>query len=166
MSGDSASVSVYVAVAPPDAFEVFTREIDLWWRQGPAYRIAGRRRGQIHFEEGVGGRLFESFDQRTFEVGRVTAWDPPGRLAFEWRGVNFKPDEKTLVEVSFAPQREGTVVTVRHSGFASLPPDHPVRHGRQGADFARELGMWWAGLMRSLREHVAARPVRPLTPTE
>jgi hypothetical protein len=69
MSGDSASASVYVAAAPPDAFDVFTREIDLWWRQGPAYRIAGRRRGQIHFEEGVGGRLFESFEERTFEVG-------------------------------------------------------------------------------------------------
>jgi len=80
----------------------------------------------------------------------------------EWRGVNFKPQEKTLVEVSFEPSGEGTLVTVRHSGWASLPDDHPVRHGFVGPEFSRMIGLWWGELMTSLREHVDAhRPERP-----
>lgn len=165
--GDSASVSVHVDVEPEDAFAVFTEEIDLWWRTGPAYRVAGRNRGRLYFEPHLGGRLFETFEgprkSHTIDVGRVTEWDPPRRLALVWRGVNFKPHEQTLVEVGFTPQGDGTLVTVRHSGWASLPDDHPARHGRTGAAFIREIGMWWSSLMTSLREHVAARP-RPQDP--
>jgi hypothetical protein len=28
--------------------------------------------------------------------GKVILWEPPSRLALEWRGVNFKPGEKTF----------------------------------------------------------------------
>jgi uncharacterized protein YndB with AHSA1/START domain len=162
--GDRAKVTVFVAVTPEDAFEVFTKEIDLWWKQGPKFRIAGRRRGQLHFEGGVGGRLFESFTASqasaatlTVEVGHITAWDPPARLAFEWRGTNYEPDQKTFVEVQFEPSGRGTNVTVVHSGWSSLPDDHPARHGKTGAEFARFVGMWWSELMTSLREHIATR---------
>ena len=161
MSGDSAKVTVFVAVPPTVAFEVFTREIDRWWRTGPKFRIAGRRRGVLTFEEGPNGRLFESFElpsgPRAFEVGRVTAWEPPARLELEWRGVNFKPHEKTLVEVRFQPMRDGTQVTVEHRGWSALPPEHPARHGLQGADFARMIGMWWGELLTSLREYSATK---------
>jgi uncharacterized protein YndB with AHSA1/START domain len=160
-TGDAASVSVLVRVAPADAFDVFTREIDLWWKQGPQFRIAGRRRGQLFFECGAGGRLFETFESargpRTFEVGKVTLWDPPRRLELEWRGVNFKPGEKTSVEVTFAESASGTLVTVRHQGWSSLPEDHPVRHGLVGPAFSRMIGLWWGQLMTSLREHVETR---------
>lgn len=155
MTGDSVKVSVFVAVSQADAFEIFTREIDAWWRQGPKYRIAGRRRGKLFFEEGVGGRLFESFDDRTIEVGKVTVWEPPTRLALEWRGVNFKPHEKTFVDVGFEPSNDGTLVTVRHYGWSALPDDHPVRHGLVGREFTSMIGMWWGSLMTSLREHIA-----------
>ena len=145
-------------VPPESAFEVFTQEIDQWWRTGRAYRIGGKRPGRIYFEPGPGGRLFETFESksgsRTFQVGTVTAWEPPGRLELEWRNVNFKPGEKTLVEVKFEKAREGTMVTVRHSGFSVLPPRHPARHGLEGADFSRMIGGWWGSLMTSLREHV------------
>jgi uncharacterized protein YndB with AHSA1/START domain len=159
--GDSASASVFVRVGREDAFDIFTREIDAWWRTGPQYRIAGRRRGQIFLEPKLGGRMFETFDlttgSRTIEVGKVTEFEPPARLALEWRGVNFKPHEKTFVEVSFEAQGEGTMVTVRHRGWSALPDDHPARHGKTGADFARMIGMWWGGLLTSLREHVDQR---------
>lgn len=158
-AGDAARVTVYVAVTPEDAFEVFTCEIDAWWRSGPKYRIAGRRRGQLTFEPGVGGRFFETFElssgSRTVEVGKVTVWEPPQRLEFEWRGVNFAPGESTRVEVSFRPAGEGTEVTVRHSGWSVLRDDHPARHGLSGADFSRMIGLWWGGLMSALREHVS-----------
>ena len=162
-AGDSARVSVFVRVAVEDAFETFTREIDLWWRTGPAYRIAGRRRGQLVFEPRLGGRLFETFESptrpegHTIEVGRVTAWEPPRRLALTWRGVNFAPHEVTEVEVSFEPSGEGTMVTVVHAGWSALPPDHPARHGQVGADFSRMIGMWWGGLMTAFRHHVRSR---------
>ncbi len=160
-AGDAARVSVFVRVAPDDAFDVFTREIDLWWRTGPRYRIAGKKPGQLFFEPKLDGRLFETVElgagPRTFEVGRVTRWDPPSSIALEWRGVNFKPGEKTFVEVAFEPQDEGTLVTVLHRGWSALPEDHPARHGLTGADFSRMIGMWWGELMTSLREHVASR---------
>ena len=157
--GDAATATVFVAIAPSDAFDVFTREIDRWWRTGPRYRIGGRRRGQLFFEPRLGGRLFETFEistgSRTVEVGRVTAWEPPLRLSLEWRGVNFKPEEKTFVDVTFAPSGEGTLVTVRHHGWSALPAGHPARHGLVGPDFSRMIGMWWGGLLTSLREHAA-----------
>ncbi len=160
-AGDSAAASVFVRVAREDAFEIFTNEIDAWWRTGPKYRIAGRRRGRIFIEPKLGGRLFETFElstgSRTIEVGKVTVFEPPARLALEWRGVNFKPNEKTFVEVSFEEQGEGTMVTVRHRGWSALPDDHPARHGKVGADFARMIGLWWGGLLTSLREHVDQR---------
>jgi uncharacterized protein YndB with AHSA1/START domain len=161
-AGDVAQVTVSVAVPPSLAFEIFTQEIDLWWKRGRAYRIAGRERGQLTFEPGVGGRLFETWESgghpRTVVTGTVVAWDPPSLLAFEWRGVNFKPDEKTLVEVRFAETESGnTQVTLRHSGWAALPDDHPVRHGAVAAEFIRRMGMWWGALLGGLREHSLSR---------
>jgi uncharacterized protein YndB with AHSA1/START domain len=149
---------VLVAVSPSDAFAVFTEEIDLWWRVGPQYRIAGKRPGKLYIEGGPSGRLFESYETkagaRTFEVGKVVLWEPPHRLSLEWRGVNFKPNESTLVEVSFQPSPSGTLVTVKHRGWASLPPEHPARHGLQDSAFTRMIGMWWGELLSSLREYV------------
>ena len=157
--GDAASASVFVRVSQADAFDVFTREIDQWWRHGVKFRIAGKRRGQLFFECEPGGRLFETFvlttGPKTIEVGRVLAWDPPHRFELEWRGVNFKPHERTFVEVTFAPSGEGTLVKVRHHGWSALPTEHPARHGLVGAEFSRMNGLWWGELMSSLREHVA-----------
>lgn len=165
VAGDVASATVYVAVRPDAAFEVFTQEIDLWWRHGRKFRIGGRRPGQISIEAQLGGRLFETFERngstRTFDVGKVIVWEPPNSLCLEWRGVNFKPDERTLVDVTFVASGDGTLVTVRHRGWAALRDDHPARHGLLGPDFSRMIGLWWAELLTSLREHVAER-VEPL----
>jgi uncharacterized protein YndB with AHSA1/START domain len=154
-AGDSATVTVFVGVPPEIAFDIFTREVDRWWKQGPKFRIGGRRPGVLTFEGGVGGRLFETVGTRTFQTGAITAWEPPARLEFEWRGVNFKPHEKTVVEVRFAPLRDGTNVTVQHRGWSALPSDHPARHGLVGAEFSRMIGMWWGELLTSLREHAS-----------
>ncbi|HMJ55959.1 MAG TPA: SRPBCC domain-containing protein [Polyangiaceae bacterium] len=167
--GDQAIITVLVAVEPALAFEVFTQEIDQWWRRGLRYRAAGTQRGIIHLEPGVGGRLFESFDTnqgaRVVETGRVTIWEPPVRLVFEWRLVNFAPAEKTEVEVTFAPSASGTLVTVRHRGWGAIRSDHPARHGEDVPTFIRNMGMWWGDLLTSLREHTALRaPAASTTP--
>lgn len=165
MSADSARVSVSVAVPPPLAFEVFTADIDRWWRRGPKFRNAGTASGFIRIEPQAGGRLFESFDrggqQHVFEVGRILLWDPPKRLSFSWRNSNYAEGEQTEVEVQFASVRGGTEVTVVHRRLAGLRPDHPARHGLAPAEFVRMMGMWWADQLTSLRLELAQRRVDP-----
>ena len=160
IAGDKARVTVFVDVAPADAFEVFTLEIDSWWRRGPAYRVAGTEPGTLHLEPRLGGRIFEQHGERDsalFEVGTITAWDPPAHLAFSWRSVTFVKGESTTVEVWFEPAGEGTRVTLEHRGWAAIPGDHPVRHGKPVPAFIRDMGMWWGTLMTSLREYARAR---------
>jgi uncharacterized protein YndB with AHSA1/START domain len=158
--GDRVSVSVFVDAPPAIAFEVFTGEIDLWWRHGMKFRIGGAGRSVLHLEPRLGGRMFEAIEAATPQVvqtGTVTAWDPPHALEIEWRGVNFAPGEKTTISVRFEPRAEGTHVTLVHSGFASLPPDHPVRHGQPVDVFVRRMAMWWSDQLTSLRMRIAER---------
>ncbi len=160
--GDQVEVSVIVSVDPVAAFDLFTRETDLWWRRGLRFRAGGRSPGALQFEPGVGGRLFEEFTGDAgpclVEFGRITLWQPPARLVFEWRNVNFAPDERTEVDISFEAADSGTRVTVIHRGWAGLPADHPARHGKETAAFIRMIGLWWGDLLSAFREHVARHP--------
>jgi uncharacterized protein YndB with AHSA1/START domain len=155
VSGDRARVSVKVDLPPEQAFEIFTAQIDQWWRRGMKFRHSDSAASLLCVEGKVGGRLFESFDvsgrSHVIEVGRVRVWDPPHTLAFSWRNSNFAPHESTQVEVDFQPSGAGTLVTVTHSGLASLHSDHPARHGLQGAEFCRMIGLWWGDQVSSLR---------------
>jgi uncharacterized protein YndB with AHSA1/START domain len=161
MSGDRARVTVFVAVPPAVAFDVFTQETDLWWRRGLPYRVSGRNaNGTLAFEPRVGGRLFETFDSPAGPVlavsGHITVWEPPSRLVFEWRAQNFAPGEKTEVEVRFEETSSGnTQVTLEHRGWAAIRPDHPARHGHDVRTFLHGLGLYWGALLRSLGEHAA-----------
>jgi uncharacterized protein YndB with AHSA1/START domain len=161
---DQVRVSVLVEVAPDEAFRIFTEDIDLWWRRGLRYRVAGGRAGTIHLEAGVGGRLYESMiaggDAELKETGLVTAWEPPRRFVFEWRAVNFAPGESTEVQVEFEASRSGTRVTVTHRGWNRIRADHPVRHGADAEGFVRTMGLWWGELMGGLREFVKELGVR------
>ena len=159
IEGDRTSVTVTVDVEPAVAFEVFTNDIDLWWRRDVAYRVAGRKPGTLVLEGKLGGRLFEQNEgpagPAVYEAGRITAWDPPHRLAFDWRASNFAPGELTHVEITFTRTESGrTQLVLVHSGFAALRPDHPVRHGEPAAAFVGRLGLWWGQLLTSFREHV------------
>ncbi len=155
---DFARVSTTVPLAPPAAFDLFTQEIGLWWKRGPAYQFSPGRDGRLRFEPGVGGRLVEAYaDGQTPElyvVGTIRVWVPGERLTFSWRGPNFAEDEETVVDVTFHPTdaaAEATKVTVEHRGWASLRPDHPVRHGADVTPFLRSLGETWAEHLRRLR---------------
>ncbi|MCX4247972.1 SRPBCC domain-containing protein [Paraliomyxa miuraensis] len=158
--GDQAKVSVRVAVPRPEAWRIFTEEIDQWWRRGLKYRVAGSRRGIVHLEPGLGGRLFESFEtkqgtEKVVQTGEVIGWEPPERLLLRWRNVNFKKDESTEVEVHMADAAGGsaTLVTVIHRGWSEIRPDHPARHELPVPAFVRMMGLWWGELMTSLRMH-------------
>ena len=153
---DVVRAGALVAVAPDEAFRVFTEEVDAWWRRGPRFRFDPARDGVLRFEGGQGGRLVEVHDEDAgdaYEVGRILEWKPPGRLLFEFRARAFGPDEKTWVEVTFDPDPRGTRVSIAHSGFGAFRDDHPVRHGLVGPAFAAMMGTFWGDLLLAARRH-------------
>jgi hypothetical protein len=161
---DRARLIVRVAAPRETAFDVFTNEIDGWWRHGRRFRMA--EPSTMSLERGVGGRLTETWvedgRERTREIGVVTIWDPPRRLLLTWRAANFEPsDPSTEVEVTFeraiGGSGEGTLVTLEHRGWSRVRPDHPVRHGEAPEVFVARLGRWWGDLATALREHRSPR---------
>lgn len=152
-STDAVTVTTVVEVAPELAFEVFTDEVDRWWRTGPRYRFDPLRTGEMRFEGGARGRLVEVYDEAAgdvYEVGRVRAWEPGRRLVFDFRPRALERGETTVVEVRFEPHERGTRVTLVHRGWDGLPPDHPVRHGVPRPAFGEMMGRWWSELFTAL----------------
>jgi uncharacterized protein YndB with AHSA1/START domain len=154
---DAVTVTTVVAVDPATAFEVFTEEIDAWWKHGPRYRVDPTRKSSMRIEPKLGGRLLEVYDEsrdEAFELGRVRVWKPPQRLVFEMGGRDFEAGQpKTEVEVCFEATEGGTRVTVEHRGWDAVPEGHPVRHGMAGPALANMMGSWWADLLVEVRAH-------------
>jgi uncharacterized protein YndB with AHSA1/START domain len=146
-------ISVRVKSTPERAFEVFTRDISLWWAPNPEFAFTPRSPGVMAFEDEA--RLVERLPGgKVFEVGRVTAWEPGARLAFGWRQATFAPDQATDVEVTFEAVGEETRVTVVHTGWDSVPREHVAKHGMENSCFMKRHGEWWRALMERLGECV------------
>lgn len=157
-TGDSVVVSTIVAVDPHTAFDIFTEEIEAWWKPKVRHLFQKDRRGVVKFEPGPCGRLVEVYDdgsESAFEVGRVRTWAPGERLVFEWRQAGFGVNEMTEVEVLFEAVEKGTRVTVEHRGWNLLALDHPSRHGYTGEAFTTMIGLRWAELFTALKAHSA-----------
>jgi uncharacterized protein YndB with AHSA1/START domain len=144
-------VALRVAAPPERAFAVFTGEIGLWWRPNALFRFTPRSPGALAFEEGLGGRLTETLPNgKVFEIGRITAWEPPRRLAFTWRQASFAEGQATEVEVLFEPVGGETRVSVEHRGWDTVPAGHVARHGFPDALFLTRHGEWWQALLGGL----------------
>ena len=149
------TATTIVAADPATAFEVFTTEVDVWWKRGPRFRPSLRGKGVLRFEPGVGGRFLETYqDGSTFEFGRVTVWAPGERLVFQCKARDFAPDEFTEVEVRFAAEGASTRVTLENRGWERFPDDHPVRHGMGEPAFSDVMSVWWADLLVGLQSHI------------
>lgn len=155
---DGVSVSIEVDVTPDVAFDVFTQEMDAWWARGPRFRFLAPYAGTMTLEPRIGGRLLHVADAgRVFVVGEVHVWEPPRRVALTWRLPNFSPEQVTHVDVRFDPVSDGTRVTVVHSGWDRLPPDHQARHGLTGREFVMLRGEWWRDMIGAVKRHAEAR---------
>jgi len=114
--------SIQIAADPERVFQAYVEKINEWWSwQGKNNRYTwapdGVEPSEIHFEPQLGGRYFERFaDGSEFEIGRITHYDPPNKLAFSWAGRDWPPGE-SLFELSFDAADEGTLLTLTHSGF-------------------------------------------------
>jgi uncharacterized glyoxalase superfamily protein PhnB len=110
MTDAAVRVHVDVGVDPEAAFRIFTEEIDLWWVRGPANFYDGARAWGMRFEPGVGGRFLQvNAGAEDRVLGRVTAWQPGARLAYE-------TGDGAVVEVRFQATPGGTRVIVEQRG--------------------------------------------------
>ena len=91
------------------------------------------------FEPRAGGRIYERApDGAEHEWGRVTAWEPPRRLAYSWHLRQDRADA-TDVEVTFSAAPEGTAVAIVHRGWERLGAKGPAARERNTRG--------WAGLL-------------------
>jgi hypothetical protein len=149
-------VSLRVAATPERAFEVFTRDVGLWWRPNALFHFTPRSPGVVSFEGELGGRFIETLPSgKVFEIGRITAWEPGVRLAFGWRQATFTPDQHTEVEVRFEPVGAETRITVDHRGWDTVHAEHLARHGFPDTLFLRRHGEWWNALLAALKQEIA-----------
>ena len=116
------------------AFTVWTDRISLWW---PAdHTVTGTSDLTVLLEGRPGGRIFErTADGVEFDWGEVTAWEPPGRLAYLWH-LNRDRSDATDVDIRFVPvDGSRTRVEIEHSGWERLGAG-----GREWRD--RNRGGW------------------------
>jgi uncharacterized protein YndB with AHSA1/START domain len=113
------SKSIFVKRPVDAAFRHFTADIGRWWPLKEGFSSGGARANEIFIEGRVGGRFFERYtDGEEAVIGRITAFEPPARLAFTWRQPTWNAD--TQVEVRFAVEGDGTRVTLEHRGWEAL----------------------------------------------
>ncbi len=106
--------SIRVERSPEISFKVFCEQIGQWWPKGPSF--GGKELVDITIEGRIGGRFYERYvDGTEYQIGEVTAYQPPSLLAFTWRAPSW--ELRTQVEVRFTAEAGGTRVELDHSGW-------------------------------------------------
>src|SRR4029079_9285546 len=107
---------VVVPGTPERAFGIFTDGLGTWWPL-LTHSVGQESAVTVTMDCRLGGRIVERVTDGTEHVwGTVTAWDPPWRVGFTWHPG--RPDDNpTSVEVTFAPEGEGTRVVLEHRGW-------------------------------------------------
>lgn len=142
--------SVFVEAPPERAFALFTGRMGDWWDRGKT--VGGKPHVAIVIEPVPGGRWYERDAEGNETMwGNVIAWEPPRRLLLAWRlGHDFAydPELETELQVSFAPEGEGTRVTLEHR--------HLERFGARAREVAEKLRNGWPGIIARFTEFARA----------
>jgi uncharacterized protein YndB with AHSA1/START domain len=94
----------YGCVSASDCLSGLLRGYRKWWPKGPSFN--NKDQLDINLEGRVGGRLYERYtDGSEFVIGRITAYQPPVKVAFTWRAPSLEAD--TEVEVRFFADGDG-----------------------------------------------------------
>lgn len=123
------------------AFDVFIERIGEWWPLG-RYSIYGAE-ATVAFE---GDRIVERSSTGDESVwGEVLEIEAAARVRFTWHPGRAEDDDPTEVEVTFASDGDGTLVTLVHSGWERVSEER--RAGRVDYDNG------WPGVLELYRQH-------------
>lgn len=124
LTADEDAISLEVQVAAPRerVFQALTDPTQLiqWWGQKGMYHhtkwTSDLRPGGAWRSDGVGDH-----DGSPYHVsGEYLEIDPPKRLVFTWKA-SWSGELKTTVAFELVTAEGGTLVKLRHSGFAAAP---------------------------------------------
>jgi uncharacterized protein YndB with AHSA1/START domain len=135
--------SVHVERSAEETFRLFTEHIDGWWpveihsRAASEHYGAGVKVERVVFEPRAGGRLYEVTSEGVEGVwAEIIAYEPPARILLAWKP-NDRPEPPTEVEIRFAPDGDGTLVSLEHRGWEKLGAR--AAEAREGYDGGWEL---------------------------
>lgn len=140
--------SVVLPVGPEHGFGMVTAGLATWW---PTQYSWGPDVLDAHeLEPREGGRIAEvSVHGNRWDWGRITTWDPPRRVVFDWQIGPDRvptPDPTSCSEVEWLVESEGDGcrVTVVHRGFEV--------YGDAGGDYRAGLAseQGWSFILGSL----------------
>ena len=103
---------IHVDATPETAFKVFTERIGEWWPLERYSVFEGDT--TVAFE---GEQIVERLGEQTSVWGEVLAFEVAARLRFTWHPGRPEGEEPTEVEVTFAADGGGTLVTLVHAGW-------------------------------------------------
>jgi uncharacterized protein YndB with AHSA1/START domain len=134
--------SIRVERPPEISFKVFCEEIGAWWPGG-----FGGKDTRLSMETRVGGRFIETrTDGTEYEIGRLTAYQPPKVVAFTWRAPSW--DVETQVEVRFiAEGGSATRIELEHSGW---------ENGTKPREFHKNYSSGWETILGHYERHFGA----------
>ena len=143
--------TIQVKVPPSRAFALFTGKMSAWWPAGKT--VAKNPHVAIVLESHAGGGWFErDADGNETRWGKVLAWEPPGRLLLGWQlnsQWSYDPDFLTEVELTFAPEGAGTLVTLEHRNLE--------RFGADADKIAAQVGGGWPKFLGEYAQYVDAQ---------
>ncbi len=146
---------VRVALAPADAFDLFTRQIARWW-PFRGHSCYGGAAVDVVFEPRVGAAVIEvARSGERMAWGTLADWKPPEQFAMRWfPGLSDR--EATLLRVRFeALPGGGTEVYVHHSGWE-------VR-GAQAAEKRDQYDGGWPATLAAFVAMAGAKPTRSMS---
>ncbi|MCW5875994.1 MAG: SRPBCC domain-containing protein [Anaerolineales bacterium] len=143
---DSVTASIQIKAGKDKVFDAFVNRVNDWWpfKGKFTYSFAPEETapGQIHFEARLGGRFYEVFaNGEEFQIGEVSAWQPPERFSFTWKGEEYQAPTQVLVEFTEADGQ--TTVTLTHSGWAAAGvPQYAASYGDGWEEILGVFGEW------------------------
>jgi hypothetical protein len=138
-------ITFEVEVTRQHAFETWTARFGRWWPR--SHTVSGRDDAVVELEPYVGGAIGERLPDGThLSWGRVTAWDPPAELGYDWH-FGRESAEATRVRVRFvAVAEDRTRVEIRHDGWDALGDDGPAWRERNSGG--------WRGMLPHYRDEL------------
>jgi uncharacterized protein YndB with AHSA1/START domain len=118
---DAITKEIHVDAPPETAFKVFTERIAEWWPLDTYSVFQGET--TVAFE---GDRIVERLGDEETVWGEVLDFEVAGRLRFTWHPGRPDDEEPTEVEVTFAADGDGTLVTLVHGGWERLSEERRV----------------------------------------